>query len=86
MNPGTLTRVQTASSGSLKEASRRAIKLYRNILKVAPKVKTVFDVDMTVGEMRSAITWHFRKSAQKSVSKAQISQSIIAKKTKFFLL
>ena len=63
MNPGTLTRLQTASSGSLKEASRRAIKLYRNILKVAPKVKTVFDVDMTVGEMRSAITWHFRKSA-----------------------
>ena len=63
MNPGQLTRVKTASSGSLKEASRRALQLYRNVLKATPKVKTVFDVDMPLPEMRRAITWHFRKSA-----------------------
>ena len=64
MNPGQLTRVTTASSQSLKEASSRALKLYRNVLKATPKVKTVFDVDMPLPEMRRAITWHFRKSAQ----------------------
>ena len=63
MNPGHLTRVTTASSQSLKEASSRALKLYRNVLKATPKVKTVFDVDMPLPEMRRAITWHFRKSA-----------------------
>ena len=63
MNPGQLTRVTTASSQSLKEASSRALKLYRNVLKATPKVKTVFDVDMPLPEMRRAITWHFRKSA-----------------------
>ena len=63
MNPGTLTRVTTASSGSLQEASRRALNLYRRVLKSCPKVKTVFDVDMPVAEMRAAITWHFRKSS-----------------------
>ena len=63
MNPGQLTRVKTASSGSLKEASKRALQLYRNVLKATPKVKTVFDVDMPLTEMRRAITWHFRKSA-----------------------
>eukprot|EP00943_MAST-04B_sp_MAST-4B-sp1_P000092 g92.t1 len=63
MNPGQLTRVTTASSGSLKEASKRALQLYRNVLKATPKVKTVFDVDMPLSEMRRAITWQFRKSA-----------------------
>ena len=55
MNPGQLTRVTTASSQSLKEASSRALKLYRNVLKATPKVKTVFDVGAHKGEFASNI-------------------------------
>ena len=50
MNPGQLTRVTTASSGSLKEASKRALQLYRNVLKATPKV-----IDKAIIERRIAV-------------------------------